>query len=112
MISDNPFINKSFINFSQFSAYLHHLISVNDSAQLRSVYQELNPEMAKLWSVIKRASEKIDKSRLTDEQIRFIKQTILEFELKGADLSDDKKEELLQIEVETAKLTEKYRSII
>lgn len=68
--------------------------------------------MAKLWSVIKRASEKIDNSRLTDEQIRFIEQTILEFELKGADLSDDKKEELLQIEVETAKLTEKYRSII
>ena len=52
------------------------------------------------------------KRKLTDEQKRFIDQTVLEFELKGADLNEDKKEELVRIEVELTKLTEKYRSNI
>lgn len=93
-----------FTAFDNCGSYLDHLISVHDNEQLRSVYKEFNHKItefytkiflnSKLWSAIKKATEKIDLSTLTAEQKRFIEETVLTLKLNGADLKEEQKDEL------------------
>lgn len=98
---------------------LSHLISVHETAELREAYLKCLPKEAefassilldsKLWKVIKKASEKVQKENLTNDQKRFIQLTVEEFKDNGADLSDDKKQRVSAINIELSKLTKTFQ---
>lgn len=108
------------IELDQGSCYLEHLNSVHDNEKLRNVYKELNPKVTefytrinldpKLWAVVKKAAQKIENVQLTPVQKRYVEYTLLSFQLNGADLEDEKKEEFAKMQVEITKLTDQYKS--
>tara|TARA_B100001248_G_scaffold260540_1_gene249004 strand:- start:20003 stop:22141 length:2139 start_codon:yes stop_codon:yes gene_type:complete len=95
-----------------------HLENVNNVPELREPYNQMLPTVSAfftniplredLWKVIKAFSQTEEAKSLTGTRKRFLEETVADFEKQGADLPEDKKEELARLNAELAKVTQKY----
>ncbi len=114
---ENTFLALAYssVEMDQAMGYVHHLSSVMDSPQMRSVQEELIPELNKLsayinandalWAVIKNAATQPWVKQLSPQKQRFVQQTVDSFHDSGADLSPEKKARKAEIEQELSTLT-------
>ena len=95
-----------------------HLDSVLNSPELRKVYNALMPEVTAfftsltldpaLWAVLKGYANTAEAKALTGVRLRFLKETMADFEENGADLPADKKDRLAAVNAALAEKTQKY----
>ncbi|HEX2750210.1 MAG TPA: M3 family metallopeptidase [Verrucomicrobiales bacterium] len=117
--------DSTFIAFEEALSPLHeawgkvsHLDSVCNSPALREAYNEMLPKVSEffarlylnesLWDLLKTFSGTPDVAKLTGVRRRFFDETMAEFRANGADLPEDKKKRLEELEAELAKTTQKY----
>ena len=114
-----------FIEFENISKELHfhwgkikHLVNVRETKELREAHSNILPKVSefsttkylnqKLWNVIKKAAEHSKNENLTSADRRFIDEIVEDFKQSGADLEDDKKERIKQIDIEIAQLSKQF----
>ncbi len=95
-----------------------HLDSVCNSDALRAAQNEMLPKVseffsriplnAALWDRIKKYSNTEEAKNLTGTRRRYLEETIADFESSGADLPDDQKTQLMEVESELALKTQKF----
>ena len=95
-----------------------HLDSVSNSDQLREAYNAMLPKVSEfyskvplnsgLWNRIKAYSETEEAKSLSGTRLRFLEETLSDFQNSGADLPSEDKSRLMQIESELAQKTQKY----
>ena len=95
-----------------------HLDSVSNSDPLREAYNEMLPKVSEfyskvplnsgLWNRIKAYSETEEAKSLSGTRLRFLEETLSDFQNSGADLPSEDKSRLMQIESELAQKTQKY----
>ncbi|MDX1679209.1 MAG: M3 family metallopeptidase [Akkermansiaceae bacterium] len=97
---------------------LQHLDSVSDNPQQRDALNRMLPAVsefyasiplnAELWKVLKAYGESEAVKELTPIQQRFVEETMEDFRESGADLPDEQKKRVAQIQSELSKLTKEY----
>ena len=95
-----------------------HLDSVSNSDPLREAYNAMLPKVSEfyskvplnsgLWNRIKAYSETKEAKSLSGTRLRFLEETLSDFQNSGADLPSEDKSRLMQIESELAQKTQKY----
>ena len=95
-----------------------HLDSVSNSDQLREAYNAMLPKVSEfyskvplnsgLWNRIKAYSETEEAKSLSGTRLRFLEETLSDFQNSGADLPNEDKSRLMHIESELAQKTQKY----
>jgi len=95
-----------------------HLKAVCDSPEIRKAYNEMLPKVSSffssvhlnsaLWKVIKAASASKSIKELNPVQKRFLDETVADFVNAGADLKDEEKEQISEIDTKLSTLTQKY----
>ena len=95
-----------------------HLESVSTSDQWREAYNATLPKVTEfyskvplnsgLWNRIKAFSETEEAKSLSGTRLRFLVETLSDFQNSGADLPSEDKSRLMQIESELAQKTQKY----
>lgn len=95
-----------------------HLNSVKDSKELREAYNLMLPKVSEfsakiplnegLWKRIKAYSETAEAKSLTGTRKRFLEETVTSFKNSGADLSEEKKKRMEEIQADLARITQKY----
>ena len=95
-----------------------HLDSVSNSDQLREAYNAMLPKVSEfyskvplnseLWNRIKAYTETEEAKSLSGTRLRFLEETLSDFQNSGADLPSEDKSRLMQIESELAQKTQKY----
>lgn len=95
-----------------------HLESTENTPALREAYNAALPQVteflngltlnAALWKKIKAAAESVPAGSLGAEQRRFLEETLADFRENGAELSDEKKSRLAQINRRLAEATTKF----
>jgi oligopeptidase A len=95
-----------------------HLDSVCNSDPLRDAQNEMLPKVsefsskiplnAALWKRVKAYSETDDAKALTGARHRYLEETLADFESSGADLPDDEKAKLMEVQSELAQKTQKF----
>lgn len=98
--------------------YLNHLQSVADSPALRDVLNRLMPTVTdfyssidlddELYAVIKDFVQSGEGKSLKSDKARLASETLLDFELSGANLPKDKKSRLREIDSQLAVKTQKF----
>ena len=98
--------------------YLNHLQSVADTPVLRDVLNSLMAEITdfyssidldeKLFAVIKKFANSQEGKSLVGDKARLLSETLLDFEMSGANLSDEKKARVRQIDSKLAIKTQKF----
>ena len=98
--------------------FVNHLDSVNNSKDLRKAFNAMLPKVTKfytdiplnpeLWKVLKTYGVSADIQQLSPTQQRHIEETLEDFREEGADLPDEKKEQVRHIQKTLAELTQKY----
>lgn len=98
--------------------FVQHLDAVCNSPDLRKAHNAMLPAVsefftkiyldAKLWAVVKAYSGTAEGKALSGVRKRFLQETIADFHESGADLADDKKKRLEEINAELAKITQKF----
>lgn len=97
---------------------LQHLDSVCDNPKQREALNQMLPAVseffasiplnAELWKVLKAFGESDAVAELAPIHQRFVAETMEDFRESGADLSDDKKKRVAEIQSELSKLTKEY----
>jgi len=97
---------------------LSHLDSVSDNPAQREAYNAMLPEVsefyasiplnARLWSVLKAFGRGAAVERLDPVRRRYVEETMHDFLQSGADLPEDKKQRVAELEAELSKLTKEY----
>ncbi len=97
---------------------VEHLTSVQDSKALREAHRQMLPAVteyhsriplnAALWGALKSFAEKPEAAALTGVQKRYFDETMADFIQAGADLPDDKKARLEELNKELADKTKSY----
>ena len=97
---------------------LSHLDAVNDHPEQREAFNKMLPAVSefysslalnsRLWNILKAAAEKPETANLTDIQKRHIQEKLEDFKTSGADLPDDQKKHVSEIDAELSKLTKQY----
>ena len=95
-----------------------HLDSVCNSDPLREAQNTMLPKVSEffakiplnagLWKRVKSYSETDEANSLSPTKRRFLDETITDFRNSGAELSDEKKGRLMELESELAQKTQKY----
>lgn len=95
-----------------------HLNSVKDSKELREAYNLMLPKVSEfgakiplnegLWKRIKAYSETAEAKSLTGTRKRYLEETVTSFKNSGADLSEEKKKRMEEIQADLARITQKY----
>lgn len=95
-----------------------HLESVENTPALREAYNAVLPKVteffssltlnARLWEKIKATAEAVPAGTLSVVQQRFLDEALADFRENGADLPDDKKSRLAEINAKLAELTTKF----
>ena len=95
-----------------------HLESVSTSDQWREAYNATLPKVTEfyskvplnsgLWDRIKAYSETEEAKSLSGTRLRFLEETLSDFQNSGADLPSEDKDRLMQIESDLAQKTQKY----
>jgi oligopeptidase A len=97
---------------------LNHLDSVCDNPPQREALNQMLPAVsvfyssiplnARLWDILKTFGESPAIPDLTPIQQRFISETMADFRESGADLADDAKRRVAEIDAELSKITKQY----
>ncbi|MGE9270097.1 MAG: M3 family metallopeptidase, partial [Verrucomicrobiales bacterium] len=97
---------------------LNHLDSVCDSPAQREGLNKMLPAVsdfyssialnAQLWNVLKAYGESTEAKELDPVQRRHVEETMLDFIQAGADLDEDEKKRVAEIQAELSKLTKTY----
>lgn len=97
---------------------LSHLDSVRDEPKQREEMKKMLPEVSdfyasiplndKLWTVIKAFGESPAVAKLDSVRRRFVEETMHGFQQSGADLPEDQKKRIAEIEAELSKITKEY----
>ncbi|MBC2605802.1 M3 family metallopeptidase [Pelagicoccus albus] len=95
-----------------------HLTSVKDSEALREAHRAMLPKVteyssriplnAKLWAALKSFAEKPEAAKLSGIEKRLFEETMADFEQAGADLPQEKKSRLEELNKELAEKTKSY----
>ncbi len=95
-----------------------HLDSVSNSDELREAYNTMLPKVSEfyskvplndgLWNRIKAYSETQDAKSISGTRLRFLEETLSDFRNSGADLPEEDKKRLMDIESKLAQKTQKY----
>lgn len=95
-----------------------HLDAIRNSDELRAAHNEMLPKVtqffsriplnAALWKRIKAYSECEEARSLSPVRARFLEETVKDFIRSGADLPDDKKQRLEEVQSELAAATQKF----
>ena len=95
-----------------------HLTSVQDSSELREVYNKMLPKVTefnsgiplnpRLWKALKSFAEKPEAQRLTGIYKRYFEETVADFKQAGADLDESSKRQLESINKALAQKTQKF----
>ena len=95
-----------------------HLDAVCNAPELRAAYNEMLPKVSEfyaglylndsLWDLFKTFANTPEAAKLTPIQKRFLDETMADFRSSGADLPDDKKKRLEELEAELAQVTQKF----
>ena len=95
-----------------------HLDSVCNCDELRAAQNEMLPAVSEfsskiplnagLWARVKSYSETEEAQNLTGARRRFLEETIADFEGSGANLPDEQKAKLMEVESELALKTQKF----
>ena len=95
-----------------------HLNSVTDTPELRKAYGDMLPEVTSFWSSLgqnldlyrkyKLLSQSDEFNTLSTAQKKVIENSLRDFQLGGAELSDDQKPRFLAIQEEQAKLAKEF----
>jgi oligopeptidase A len=97
---------------------VHHLLSVNETPELRDAFNAVLPEIVQFWSKlplneglwrqVKTFSKTEEARNLTGIRARHLKKSLREFRRAGAELPSDKKARLEELRVELAQLHQKF----
>lgn len=97
---------------------VEHLTSVKDSEALREAHRAMLPKVteyssriplnAELWAALKSFAEKPEAAELSGVQKRLFEETMADFKQAGADLPQEKKTRLEQLNQELAEKTKSY----
>ncbi|MCE9615526.1 MAG: M3 family metallopeptidase [Lentisphaerae bacterium] len=97
---------------------VNHLNAVCNAPDIRQALNAMLPQVTafftrvpldpKLWRVIKAYAATPEAGALTGVHKRFLEETLLDFRESGADLPDDQKRELEQLNAELAQHTQKF----
>jgi|TARA_B110000438_G_scaffold299474_1_gene349696 oligopeptidase A len=97
---------------------ISHLESVDNTEAFRAAFKIAQPKVtrffsglplnAEIWKVLKAFGESSAVSQLLPVQQRFVEETMNDFRESGADLPDAKKDRLMAIAEELAKITTQY----
>ncbi len=97
---------------------LMHLDSVCDSAAQREVIGGVMPEVVafcssiplnpRLWAVLRQAAEQLSVATLSGAQKRFLEETLKDFRESGADLPEEKKARVAEINSKLSLLTKTF----
>lgn len=95
-----------------------HLQSVEDSPPLRDAQNKMLPQVSaffariplnpELWKRLKTVAESTEAENLTGIHRRYLDETVADFREAGADLPEDDRKRLEEIQSELAKLTQTY----
>lgn len=95
-----------------------HLLSVQDSPELREAHARLLPEVSEfyaslplnegLWKRIQAYAATSDAKALTGPRLRLLQETLADFRQYGAELPEPSKARLKEIDAELASLTKQY----
>jgi len=99
-------------------ALVRHLEGVATTPELRAAYNEAEPMVSEflssiplnpgLWKAVKEVAASSEVPTLNPVQRRFLKKTVDGFRRHGAELDDEGKRKLQEVEVELSRLTTKY----
>ena len=99
-------------------ALVGHLNAVNNSPELRTAFNEVQPEVVaffarvtsdqRVWSVLKRFAESEEGRALTGVARRHLEKTMDSFRRAGADLNDEDRKRVESLKVELARLSTKF----
>ncbi|MEM7600898.1 MAG: M3 family peptidase, partial [Verrucomicrobiota bacterium] len=111
-------LEKSTEGLSQAWGLVGHLDSVRNSDELREAQNEMLPKVTQfysriplnddLWKRIKAYSESEEASSLSGVRARFLEETVNDFVRSGADLPEEKKARLEEVQSELARVTQKF----
>lgn len=111
-------LDKATEDLSEAWSKVGHLDAVANAPSLREAYNAMLPKVSefytqlplndKLWAVLKAFSQTEEASALTGTRKRLLDETLADFREAGADLPNDKKQRLAQINAELAKVTQKF----
>ncbi len=97
---------------------LNHLDSVSDQPEQRAALNQMLPDVSRfyssialndrLWRVIKEVGSRLLDEPLTDIQRRFVDETMLDFIGSGADLPEEKKQRIAEIDEALSQATKAY----
>lgn len=97
---------------------LNHLDSVCDNPAQREAHNQMLPDVsdfyssiplnARLWTILKSFGESEAVQQLPPVQQRFIRETMADFRESGADLPDDAKKRIAEIDAELSRITKEY----
>jgi oligopeptidase A len=97
---------------------LHHLDAVVDHPEQREAFNKMLPDVSDfysslslnpcLWNILKAAAENSEAVSLTAIQKRHVEETLEDFKSSGADLPEDQKKRVSEIDAELSKLTKQY----
>lgn len=97
---------------------VQHLDSVNDHPAQRAALNTMLPEVAafqssvplnpQLWAILKSVGESPAIEALTPVEQRFVAETLADFRQAGADLPDDRKKRIAEIDAALSKLTQRF----
>lgn len=97
---------------------VNHLDSVSNSPELRAALNKMLPVVsefgssisldADLWKVLKNFAESEKAKSLSPIRTRLVEETVADFESSGADLPDDKKARMRELNNELASVTQKF----
>ncbi len=111
-------LDRATLTLDRVWTYVNHLQSVADSEALRNVIETATPIVSEFSSGIYMDSDLFAKilvfansdfaKNLGDEQKKLLEETILDFKESGANLSDDKKKQLVELDTTLTLKTQKF----
>lgn len=112
-------LDEGFERLERVLAPVIHLTLVNDSPELRQAYAEIEPAFSAfyarvardqgIWRALRDYAETSEAGSLTGIQRRNLERKLRDMRLAGADLPEEKRKRLEEIEVELSALSTKFR---
>ncbi len=111
-------IDMATVRLEDAMAVVRHLEGVATSPELRAAYNDAEPRVSEflssiplnagLWKAVKQVAASSEAATLNPVERRFLKKTVDGFRRHGAELDDEGKRKLQELEVELSRITTKF----